>query len=311
VTHLSNQGIVSGLNFPADPTDDPTDEAYDNPTITPLTAAPLIEAFKHYELIDDVNNDGLPGPGDNLTYIVDIINKGNQNAPSISFADTIGENTTLIVGSTIVSQGTITSENTTGLNVNIGTILGSNHSATISFKVTIDPAATGSISNQGTVTALGLADILTDDPNTHIQHDSTYTALALSPPHLVVSKSALLVIDADNNDVPSPGDTLQYIVAINNNGGSAADNVTLNDIIDPDTTLIPGSTTTTQPAVINETLTSITANIGTLEGGLVHSICLVTFRVTIQSPLANGTIISNQGTVVADGNITLLTRCHR
>ena len=88
------------------------------------------------------------------------------------------------------------------------------------------PGATTGIYNQGTVTASGLADVLTDDPNTHAIDDPTYTSIALGPPELRVTKSAILAVDADNNNVLSPGDTLQYIVAINNNGGSAADNIT-------------------------------------------------------------------------------------
>lgn len=308
VTQISNQGFVTGTNFPADPTDDPTDQAYDNPTITPLTAAPLIEAFKRYELTDDVNGDGLPGPGDNLTYIITIKNKGNMNATGISFSDTIDARTTLITGTSFTSQGTITSETPGGLAVDVGTMPGDNYIVNISFKVSINAGATGNIANQGTVTATGLPSVLTDDPNTHTVNDATDTAIVASPANLHVTKSAILAIDADNNNVPSPGDTLQYIVSINNNGGSAADNVTFTDTIDANTSLILGSTTVNQGSVTSETSTSISAYLGTLEGGTTHSIALVTFKVLIKSPLpTDTTTISNQGTVTAAGGISVLT----
>lgn len=308
VTQLSNQGFVTGSNFPADPTDDPTDQSYDNPTITPLTAEPLVEAFKRYKLTDDINSDGLAGPGDNLTYVITIENKGNQAASGIFFSDSVDPRTTLITGTSITSQGAITSETTGGLTVDVGTMPGGNYAVNISFKVSVNAGATGILSNQGTVTATGLSNVLTDDPNTQTLHDATYTALTASPASLHVSKSVLLAIDADNDNVPSPGDTLQYIVAINNNGGSAADNVTLIDGLDPYTTLVPGSVTASQPASITEMLTSFTADIGTLEGGTVHSVCLITFRTLINNPLPTGTtIISNQGTVTAAGGISMPT----
>ncbi|MDD5313381.1 MAG: hypothetical protein PHO26_10135, partial [Dehalococcoidia bacterium] len=309
VTQLSNQGFASGSNFPADPTDDPTDQSYDNPTVTPLTAAPLIEAFKRYELTDDINSDGLPGPGDNLTYIITIANKGNQSADNVTFTDNFAtENITLVAGSTITSQGTVISELLTGLAVDVGTMPGGNYTVDISFRVTIKAGATGGISNQGTVTATGGILKLTDDPNTHTIDDKTYASIALGPPELRVTKSALLAVDADNNNIASPGDTLQYIVAINNNGGSAADNVTFTDIVDPNTSVIVGSTTTTQAAIVTENLTTVTAYIGTLEGGMTHSICLVTFRVLVKSPFPIGTTtVANQGRVTAAGVTPVLT----
>ena len=300
VTQLSNQGFVSGTNFPVDPTDDPTDQSYDNPTVTPLTAAPLIEAYKRYELTDDVNKDGKPGVGDNLTYIITITNKGNQNATGVSFNDTVDANTSLIAGTVITSQGTVTAA-PTGLSVNIGVIPGRDYTVNISFKVTITGGS--SISNQGTVTATGLPDVLTDDPNTHTANDATYTAMAGA--HLSVTKSAILAVDADNNNVPSPGDTLQYIVAINNNGGSAATVVNFTDNPDTNTSLVVGTVSTTQGNVVlgnGSGNTTVDVNIGILEAGPTHSICLVTFQATIKNPFpVNTDHITNQGTVKASG----------
>ena len=308
VTRLVNQGFASGTNFPTDPTDDPTDQAYDNPTITPLTAAPLLEAFKRFELTDDVILDGLAGPGDNLTYFITINNKGNQAATGVAFSDTVSGLTTLITGTSQTSQGTITSETGSGLSVDVGTMPGGNYTVEISFKVSVNGGASGVISNQGTVTATGLSNVLTDDPNTHTINDATETSIAASPASLHVSKSAILAIDADNNNVFSPGDTIQYIVAINNNGGSAADNVTFTDTLDSNLTLVLGSTTTTQTSTITETTSSVKAEIGKLEGGATHSICLVTFRAVIKSPLSSDTTtIPNQGTVTALGGISVVT----
>jgi uncharacterized repeat protein (TIGR01451 family) len=150
--------------------------------------------------------------------------------------------------------------------------------------------------------------VLTDDPNTHTLNDKTYTPIDQEqdpgPPELRVTKSAILAVDADNNTVVSPGDTLQYIVAINNNGGSAADNVTFTDTVDPNTSLILGSVTTSQGTVTSQTLTGLTVNVGTLEAGPTHSICLITFRVIIKDPFPlNTDNVTNQGWVTADNII--------
>ena len=303
VTQLSNQGFVSGNNFPVDPTDDPTDQSYDNPTVTPLTAAPLIEAYKRYELTDDAGTPGIPDVGDNLTYIITITNKGNQNAENVTFRDDLTADIRIIAGSINTNQGAVTTDNSTYLYVDFGTLPGGDYTVNTSFKVTIQPAASGGISNQGFISGNNFTTTKTDDPNTHTANDATYTALAGA--HLSVSKSAILADDADNNNVPSPGDTLQYIVAINNNGGSAATGVVFKDTPGSNTSLVAGTVSKTQGSVLdgNDPLdTKVEVSIGTLEAGSTHSICLVTFEVTIDNPFpVNTDNISNQGIVTATG----------
>jgi len=98
VTEISNQGFVSGSNFPSDPTDDPTNESYDDPTRTPLTLIPNIKVYKRYELTSEITPlDGIPGPGDTITYFITIINSGNQNAAGVNLSDIPDANTTLVV----------------------------------------------------------------------------------------------------------------------------------------------------------------------------------------------------------------------
>lgn len=308
VTRLVNQGFVSGSNFPADPTDDPSDQLYDNPTLTPVTSAPLMESYKRYELTGDLNNDGQAGPGDNLTYIITIANKGNQSASDVRFRDDLTDNITLIPGTIMASQGIVTTDDATFADIDIGSMPGGNYTVDISFQVNIKAGAAGGIYNQGIISGSNFTSTKTDDPNTHQLADATYTSIASGPPELRVTKGAILAIDADNNGLPGPGDTLQYIIAINNNGGTAAENVTFTDTIDTRTTLVPGSTTTSQTSTITETPSSVTTNTVTLEAGTSHSICLVTFMVTINNPLdARTTTLANQGRVTANGGISVLS----
>lgn len=311
VDYLTNQGFVSGDNFATDPTDDPSDQLYDNPTVIPLTASPLLEAFKRYELSEDNDGNGLPSVDDNLTYIITIINKGNQTATGVRFTDTPDLSSALVVGSVFTSQGSVTLGNLPGhssVDIDIGDIPGRDYNVNISFKVTITDDVDG-IYNQGTIIADGGISILTDDPNTHTQQDKTYTALADSPPELHTTKSAILAIDADSNGVPGPGDTLQYIVAINNNGGSAATGIIYTDTPDANTSLVVGSVSPSGGTVVNGNNpgdATVRVEIDTLLGGAVHSIWLITYRVLIDSSLpGETTIISNQGNVTTTGPIAL------
>mgnify|MGYP001769993914 CR=1 FL=1 len=68
------------------------------------------------------------------------------------------------------------------------------------------------------------------------------------------------------------------------------------------------STTVSQEAVIVENSTDITVDIGTLEAGTAHAICLITYRVTINNPFYGATDnLTNQGVVKADGITEQLT----
>ncbi len=56
-----------------------------------------------------------------------------------------------------------------------------------------------------------------------------------------VTKTDILINDVDDDDKPDPGDTIQYWINIFNSGDATATNVVLQDLLDPDTELVPGS----------------------------------------------------------------------
>jgi len=63
--------------------------------------------------------------------------------------------------------------------------------------------------------------VQTDDPNTDSSPDATIT-IVYAHPLITATKTDSLVIDADSNSYPSPGDTLQYSIVIANTGNSPA-----------------------------------------------------------------------------------------
>jgi hypothetical protein len=158
---------------------------------------------------------------------------------------------------------------------------------------TPDPSVTPTETNTPTNTPTNTA---TDEPT------STPTNTP-EPPNLVDPKDDSLLQDNDNNGVPSPGDVLQYVMTITNNGGSAAENVVFNDSPDPNTGLVVGSVTTSKGSVVTGNTAgdnSIQVDIGTIE---VSEIVTITFNVTINANLSpDVTEVSNQG-ILTGSNI--------
>ena len=79
-----------------------------------------------------------------------------------------------------------------------------------------------------------------------------------------------LVVDADGDGVPSPGDTLLYTVVVRNDGNAAAAGLQFTDALDPNTTLVVGSVQTSQGTVTtgnNAGNTGVGVNLGTIPGG--------------------------------------------
>ena len=112
-------------------------------------------------------------------------------------------------------------------------------SMTISFDATINdpfPDMVSEVSNQGQITADGALNMLSDDPDTPAPNDSTVTPVIIIPSFDFTKQDALLV-DADNNNVASPGDTIQYTVNFINTGDNAIDNIVFTDTVDVNSTL--------------------------------------------------------------------------
>ncbi len=302
VTELVNQGLVGSNELPTVPTDDPDDAPNGDPTEVPIVAAPDLEVLKTDILRVDADGSGSPSPGDTLTYIVTVNNDGNQAAISTFANDNLDPNVTLVVGSVVTSQGTVTQGNTPGdidVAVDFGDIAGGN-TVSLSFDVTINsplPADVTSVSNQAVVFSDNAPVAPSDDPDTPDDDDTTDTPVT-SNPVIEASKTDTLSVDADNNSVGSPGDTLTYIVTISNSGNAGASGIVFTDTPDVNTTLVPGSVQTSQGIVTRGNGgadTDVEINVGTLAGGASVT---VSFDVTINSPVINNASqVFNQGLV--------------
>jgi hypothetical protein len=74
-------------------------------------------------------------------------------------------------------------------------------------------------------------------------------------PGITATKKDALTGDVNSNGIANPGDTLTYTVKITNSGSTDATGVVFNDTPDANTTLVPGSVTTT-PIAIDDSYTA-------------------------------------------------------
>jgi uncharacterized repeat protein (TIGR01451 family) len=291
VKEISMQGRVSGDNFPSEPTDDPSNPACDAPTVLRVGTAPKIDAFQRVRLFLDPDGNGMPSPGDTLLYTVQILNTGDQKADEIIYETTTDTSNRVIVGSVATDSGVVLQGNNSGdqqIQVQIGTILAKS-AAHLSFRVMIDPSSAklGELVVQGKVSGLGLADVLTDDPDSAAEADSTKISLDEAP-SVEAFKTDLLVEDLDANGGPSPGDPLEYLVTIVNHGRKPAENVVYRDLPASHTRLLAGSVKTTEGQIVKGNQasdTEIQVDLGQIPpGGSVR----VSFRVGIGASLPIG-----------------------
>ncbi|MCB9436277.1 MAG: DUF11 domain-containing protein [Anaerolineales bacterium] len=301
VTLISNIAQVTADGIPT----------FDTPPADiPVDAAVDVAATKSDALAVDGNGNSIADAGDTLEYTVIITNSGDQDDANVIFSDTPDANTSLVVGSVVTSQGTVTTGNTAGdtdVVVDIGTLAGQGGSVTITFQVTINspiPDGVVQVVNQGVVNSDTQTDLPTDDPDVPGSTDPTSTPLGTigTEPQLGAYKVDSLLVDADANTVPSAGDTLEYTVTLLNIGVVDVTTVVFTDTPGLNTTLVVGSVTTTQGTIVLGNTggdTSVQVDVGDIPSSFGVAI---TFQVTIDNPTVppDVTSIENQGQITAD-----------
>ena len=182
-------------------------------------------------------------------------------------------------------------------------------SMTISFEATVNdpfPDMVSAVANQGQITADGALNMLSDDPDTPAPDDPTITPVIIIP-SFEFTKQDVLLVDADGNNVASPGDTIQYTVNFINTGDNAIDNIVFTDTVDVNSTLdILSVSIDIGPASINQKLASPQGNspdftVIIIDPLPVGEAITLTFNVDVNDPFPTGiSQISNQAFVTAD-----------
>ncbi|WP_444889967.1 isopeptide-forming domain-containing fimbrial protein [Microbulbifer sp. DLAB2-AA] len=248
-TIISNQGFVNGEGagsgpFDEVPSDDPATDAPNDPTIDIVGDVPLLVAHKTVAIAVDNISTGIVDPGDVLRYTIAITNMGGVDALQVALTDQVPANTTYVAGSTTLN-GIAVADNAGGMSLlntalpvssddltpplpgaNEGVIT-SAQTATVTFDVMVNmDAARGTvISNQGSVAAEELPQVLTDaDGN---------PANGAQPTLVVVGDAQLLSIVKEvavvGGGAAEAGAVLEYLVTIENISGVPATMVNITD----------------------------------------------------------------------------------
>ncbi|WP_279248850.1 beta strand repeat-containing protein [Candidatus Marimicrobium litorale] len=203
--------------------------------------------------------------GGTVIYTINYANNGTDQATGVVVGDGLPPNVTFVSAS-----GGITPSSGV-LNWQVGNLaVGASGAETVTVIVD-SPLSNGT-------QLYNLAGILSDQ--TAIRSDSSLVSVS-SAPSLSISKTA-------SKSIAKPGDTIVYTINYSNTGTDAATNVTIEDHLPADTNWVKAS------AMGSENLGIVDWNIGTVAAGASGS---VTTEVTVDSPLANGTVLHNTATI--------------
>ncbi|MCX6049900.1 MAG: hypothetical protein NT075_32785 [Chloroflexi bacterium] len=255
-------------------------------TATPVNAAPDLSLTKN-------DSNVKVKPGENIVYTLGYTNHGNQDATGVVIQETVPEHTSFVA--TASSPGwTCTGP---ACSYVVGN-LAAGATGTVIFAINVNsalPLGVGQVTNSATIhdDASNGSDLsLVDNTAT----DTTQLSVSYA---LNATKQATLIVDADGNQAASPGDTLEYLVTLNNSGNNSLNNVDFQDLLDTNTQLVTNnSIQTSQGNVVsgnNVADQTVQVAVGVMASGADVQI---RFQVKIKSPLsASISKIVNQGVV--------------
>ncbi|MEM1028761.1 MAG: OmpA family protein [Myxococcota bacterium] len=141
-----------------------------------------------------------------------------------------------------------------------------------------------------------LTDVFSNDGDGAVDEgDDGTVVLALDPvaPDLAFTKTAV----DDNGGTLEAGELVTFTLAVQNSGDGAANNVVITDTLPTTNATFVGASATASQGTVGEAAGVLTANLGTVAAGTTAT---VTFQVQVDSPIAAGETITNQGQLAAD-----------
>jgi uncharacterized repeat protein (TIGR01451 family) len=310
-------------------TADPDVAGDEDPTRVTISSAPV---FRVQKISTDVTGDpAILLAGETLRYTITVKNIGNGNAVNVTLRDVVPANTTYVANSTTLNGTAV--PDSAGLSPLVNGMLihspadttpGSMPAdpssdpanvATITFDVVVNAnVANGTvISNQGFVTAAGsgIVDHPSDDPDTPIADDPTRDIVGLG--YFFEKTVANLTSGINPATTAVPGNTLRYTLRFRTTNQALNDFRIFDDLgaLNGGPVFAPGTLAlVTYPAGADISNTSSTG--GTNGTGVVdirnlnlpaNGEAVIQFDVTLASTLANGTVITNQSTLLVNGTL--------
>ncbi len=310
-TLIVAQGVVDSDSTIPEPTDADGNDANGDQANTQRVgtisnAEPSLQVTQSVALVTDADaNEGI-SPNDTLAISYVFTNDGSVELTNIIMDDLIPDGLSYVTNSAQIggtNTASVTAQDIAALIAN----LAPGESITLNLQVTVDGPLVDNnggvndevFSLQGTVSSDQTGPQLTDangNPDdgaqaSEIQAVSTGTAVS---PDLQVTQSWQLVVDNDGDGLVDPGDVVQYMTTIVNNGSGPAEGVTSTQSVPNNTSYVTGSEQVSQGVVfVDSGETLVSTNVGDVAPGQT---IISSFNVTIDS-VGDGTVIESQATV--------------
>ena len=258
-----------------------------------------INVVEPHLVITKTASDSAPPIGHELTFTVTVQHSSSHSdAYDVVVDDVIPSGMTYVVGST-TGQATVDETDPSHPVFDLGTITLADGSKTFQFKVKVNEDWTpgNPITNTVDLNYDGQAGTPSVERSYTGSDDETVTPTANT--FIDATKTVSLVNDADSSGTVTPGDTLEYTVTLNNTDGDLT-GVVFTDPLPSEVSYVAGSLTSTAGTVDETNPSILVVNIGNMAS---NDTVTITFRVTVNSGVAEGTVISNQGYVESDQTI--------
>jgi uncharacterized repeat protein (TIGR01451 family) len=237
--------------------------------------------------IDKTVNPHMAHIGDPVSYTISYGNRGSANAFGVQILDTIPTNTDYITGS-IWGTGAYTGAMPTLL-WNVGAVPAGSDAQEVGYAATLDDSLLPGAVITNSAFLISTYETEVSDP---------VTVTTMSCADLTMTKSS-------DPSIGSAGERLTYTLVITNGGPGYAAGVVVSDTPPANTQFVPNSIVLDPPgAGIAGTSPPTLASDITIAPG--HQVT-VTFAVTVTTPLADGTVITNTAAVTSIGVPTPIT----
>ena len=163
------------------------------------------------------SGNSTPAEGDTVTFLIEVDNNGAAQATNVSLTDLLPAGLTATANNGVASQGSY--DAATGI-WTIGTIANGG-SAMLTLEGTVDVGEGGNTIVNTTTAASG------DQPDPDMIGDDLNESVTVDDNASLVTVKTL----ASGNSTPLEGDTVTFLIEVDNNGAAQATNVTLTDLL--------------------------------------------------------------------------------
>jgi uncharacterized repeat protein (TIGR01451 family) len=216
--------------------------------------------------------------GQNLTYTVNVVNNGPNDASGVMFSDTLPAGFTYVSSTSTLGLPPVYSTATGAVTATLGALPAG---STAKLTITVTPSgavAPGGVpvqvTNTGTISA---GSIDTNSSNNMASVLTTVTPAADLAVSLVGAPTTVL-----------SGQSLTYTATVVNNGPNSAIGASISDTLPADLTFVSASTSTGMTGSENATTGVVTVPIGTMASGATVTVTIVvTPSVLVTTTIAN------------------------